>query len=541
MWNRWFFDALENKDAGSAGLALLAFGGIALLLTALAVAIVLGRETLQVRWREWLTRTVVEAWLGRQRFYHLNAADKDATIPEYRIADDIRWATEPIIDFFIGLLTAIIAIVSFVSILWIVGGSIKVGTDPDAFEIPAYMVLAVIVHGGCITTLTLFMGRSLPQRMAARNEAEANFRFSLMRMRENAESIAMTRGEANERAHAMVGLGDLVSRWLSVVRMDGRLTWVLSGNGVINPVIPLLLAAPKYLSGDISLGAVVQLATAYVPVQAAIAWIADNFRAISNWHASARRLGEMIQAMRDLDDDLSAARDGGVRTSPGGADALVAVSLNVDDRKGARLVGPVDFNLRSGDRILITGSSGVGKSTLARALVGLWPWGSGEVRLPPGAEIGFVAGKAYFPRGALRTALHYPKQADQGPDSSLEDALRRCGLAHLIERLDSEQIWDQFLSNGERQRLAFARLLIQRPDIIILDEALASLDEADQRTMMGLLRSDLPKAIVICVSNLEAPLRLYDRIMVLTGAPGGAILEEIPGPASERRPIPESV
>jgi len=522
MWNRWFFDALERRDGGTASLALLAFLALAAAMTAVSVCIVLSRETIQVRWRAWLTDRLVDAWLGRQRFYRLTVGASAITNPEYRIADDIRWATEPIIDFLIGLLGAVVSLVTFVGMLWSVGGALSVaGTS-----VPAYMVIAAGIHGGLVTVLMLSFGRTLPGRMAARNEAEAQFRFSLMRVRENAESIALTR-RGGERARLGISFEPVVMRWMKVVRQDGQLTWILTGNGVLLPVVPILLAAPKYLSGELTLGAVMQLATAYGPVTAAIAWGVDNFRAISNWHASARRVVELVDAMDALD-----AEDGrhGIEVTASVDDGLHLDRVAVASRDGERLIAPADLALAPGEAVLVTGESGAGKTLLLRAVAGLWPWGSGGVRLPPGASLSYVPQRGYVPLGSLRDALHDDAAVS---DADMVAALERCGLAHLASRLGETARWDQVLSAGERQRLACARVLAQRPDVVLLDDALAPLDDDAQLELMALLRAELPQARFLTVAQRDTLAVAHDRVLVLQRDADGAKL----GPAVALRPL----
>ena len=403
MWNRWFFDALEQKDYGKLGWSLLALLGIGVVWVAVDVVVVLSRETTQVRWREWLSGKVMQEWLARQRFYHLNAAGRgDSTVPEYRIADDIRWATEPILDFYIGLLGAAFSIASFFGILWYVGGSITVGFAGYSVTIPGYMAVAGAAHSLGITALMMYCGRTLPRNMAARNEAEANFRLSLMRVRENADSIATTHGEAGEKAILRRGLDAWVRRWMIVVRQDGQLTWIQKGNGVIMAAAPLLLACPKYMTGEISLGAMMQLASAYIPFQTSIAWAFDNYRALSVWHASARRISELIRSMRDLDADLDRPDRSAIRFVRDDGRNIRAEGLVVADRQGKTLVAEAGLDIAPGERVLITGESGTGKSALVRAVVGLWPWGRGEVRMPRDARVSFVPQRAYLPLGTLR-------------------------------------------------------------------------------------------------------------------------------------------
>jgi vitamin B12/bleomycin/antimicrobial peptide transport system ATP-binding/permease protein len=527
MWNRWFFDGLEQHDAPKLLWSLLALLGIVLVATANEAGLVLARETLQVRWRAWFTRELTGRWLGRQRFYHLNSAGgPGATVPEYRIADDIRWATEPVMDFYIGILGATVSIVSFAGILWVVGGSITLGGT----TIPGYMVLAGIIHGISLTALMMYCGRTLPRNMAARNEAEAHFRLGLMRVRENAESIAMGGGEPGKRALLARGLDALVKRWMTVVRQDGQLTLILKANGVLQPVVPLLLATPKYLTGELSLGAMMQLASAYIPFQTGLAWIFDNYKALSIWHASAQRVAGLIHSMRELDADLDDPELSAIKLTPSSDGRIHVAGLTVANRQGQKMVRDADLVIAPGEKLLLTGDSGTGKSALARAIVGLWPWGCGAVRMPPDLRIGYSTQRAHLPLGSLRDALCYPHDIGDTDDAAIVAALARCGIGGLAPRLDAVERWDQLLSNGQRQRFAIARLILQRPDIVVLDDALAALDEDSQADLMTLLCHDLPEATIIGVAQHTAMKRFHDRVLVLDRHDSGARLRPVDAP-----------
>lgn len=308
-WNGWFFDALESRDVHAATIAIAVFPVLVALAAAIGVATLVSRETLQVHWRRWLTTKLIDLWIANRRFQRLGKSGFEPANPEYRIADDVRWATEPLVDFAIGLLSAVITIITFIGILWQIGGAINLEIDGHQLRVPAYLVLAAIFYAIIVSGLMLYFGQPLPARVVGRNEAEARLRFGLMRVRDRGEEIVRTRSEAHERA-ALMGIYDtLVLRWLAMIRRRGHLTWLTNGNGALVPVVPLLLAAPKYLSGDMSLGGVVQVAAAFVQVQIAFNWVVENFMRIAEWLASARRVIDLVEAIDRLESETGGLPD----------------------------------------------------------------------------------------------------------------------------------------------------------------------------------------------------------------------------------------
>jgi putative ATP-binding cassette transporter len=522
-WNRMFFDALEKRDSGTLLFALLAFSGLVVVIAGMGVLIVITRETLQVRWREWLVGRLKGLWLARQRYYRLSLAQVEPPNPEQRIADESRLSTEPVVDFAIGLLNAFLSFAAFIGILWSVGGAITFSIGGTAITIPAYMTVAALLYGVVMSGLTLRVGRPLVAGNIAKNEAEARFRFELTRLRENAESIALIKGERDERAILDRSYASLVGRWLNVVRLHGRLTWITNASGALVPVVPLLLATPKYLSGELSLGAVTQLAAAFVQVQVAFAWLVDHYKPLAQWYASARRVMELVEASGELDRSL----DGPVRgivleEAPGRRIELAG--LTVTDRLGHVLIRDADAVIAPGEKVLLVGDSGIGKSTLVRAVAGLWPWGSGRISVPAGTAIAFVPQRPYMPLGPLRNALLYPAHDLAVADEALVAVLGDVGLRHLDRRLDEIERWDQILSSGERQRLAFARLFLQKPAIVILDEATSALDEAGQTALMSLLRETLPETTLISIGHRPGLEAFHDRRLMLVRHEDGARL-----------------
>lgn len=516
-WNRWFFDALEKKDVTAVWSAVFSVIGIVGCMAAIGVGIVLCRETLQIRWRAWLIDGLIARWVGERRFYHLEATRTAPANPEYRIADDSRWATEPLTDLAIGLVIAVFNAVAFISILWSVGGSITV----SGVTIPAYMVLVAIVWGTTMSCLMLWIGKPLPSLVYAKNEREGDFRFALMRVRENAESVALMSGHGRER----VMLGSLfdkaVSAWLLIVRRHGHVTWITNSAGPLSPIVPLLFAAPKYLSGDLTLGQVTQLAGAFVAVQGAISWIVDNFNRISEWYASARRVMDIVDACDAADVQRGAQPASiAIASAPMPAGQTVALAdVTVADPSGAALLTGVSFRAETGSSTHITGDTSVGKTTLVRALAGLWTRGGGRVELPADQRIMVVPQKPYLPLGTLAEALRYPEDGAPISDGRLAEALAAVDLGHLVGEMHEPRRWDQTLSNGERQRLGIARVIAHAPGVVVLDDALSAIEGAAQVELMKALRTACPGATIVSLSQAQPPAGLHDQVlaMVRTG------------------------
>jgi putative ATP-binding cassette transporter len=495
-WHGWFFNALERKDGAAASMAMAAFPLIVVAAAAVGVMILKTRETLQVHWRQWLSAKLIDLWVDRRRFQRLGPSGLEPANPEYRIADDVRWATEPLVDFAIGLLSAIITVVTFVGILWSIGGSLTLGEGERAVTIPAYLVLAAILYGIAVSTLMLLVGRRLPQHYARRNESEAKFRFGLMRLRDSADAIAIGNGQFSERKAIGQTYETLARRWLAVIGERAKLTWITNGNGALVPVVPLLLAAPKYLSGDMSLGSVVQVAAAFVQVQIAFNWILENFMRIAEWLASARRvndLAESIEALEAMTPDMRASP----KTLAGAAGVLVVHDLVLKDRDGRKLAGPISFELRQGQSLHLGSLGPEAASAVLRALADQWSWGSGVVARDPQACIGAAAQRMRWAETQLGELLAATNPDRRHDAEQVRAVLLRVGLGHLSQRLDETANWDQILSEGERQRLAFARLHLAAPEIVLIDDALHALDEADAAALFADLRASLPAAMLV--------------------------------------------
>lgn len=527
-WNGWFFDALEKKDGESALIAMAVFPVLVLIAAGLGVIILISRETFQVHWRAYVTGKLADGWIGERRFYRLGLSGYEPANPEYRIADDVRWATEPVVDFAIGLLSAVITAITFIGILWSIGGSLSVEAHGVPFEIPAYMVLAAIIYAVLVSGLITWVGRPLPRLIAARNEGEARLRFSLMRIRDHGETIALSRAETGERRAVAATYDTLVTRWLAMIRQRGRLTWITNGSGALVPVVPLLLAAPKYLSGEMSLGDVVQVAAAFVAVQNAFNWVLDNFMRIAEWLASARRVDELAIALgaieagaAESDIAVIASEDGGLRLE----------GLTLTDRDGRTLLADVSTALPAGATLHVAGEMGHGKAALIQAVAGLWPWGRGAVALPDGARIAVLPQHLHLSEGSLRAVLD--PLGDHGTVQE-EAVLRQYGLPGLVPQLDVSRDWEKTLTTGDRQRLALARAELAAPDILLLDEATSGLETEAALDLLSRLRAARPQAVMLLIGQGPGFTEAADHHLTMRRAGGVARIaaSDLPRPAT---------
>lgn len=523
-WNRLFFDALEKRDV-TAVWGTVAWLPLLIAVSALTLsALVISRMLLQMRWREDLTRHIAGWWIADQRYYRMQFTAKEQSAPEYRIAEDVRLAIEPLVEFAIGLISAAVTAATFAAILWRVAGSARVVLGGADIVIPSYMAIAAILYAIIASLAAYVAGRPLVGRISAKNEAEAQFRAEMTRLRENAESIALIRGDADERTSVGENYGRVVAAWLGVIRQQGVIALVLNTNGALFPIVPLLLIAPKYLSGEVTLGAVMQVVAAFSAVQAALIWFVDNIVRLAEWFASVARVDELQEALEAL--DVGTIMEGETQISLGESEdgAIHIENLSIAHSNGRVVIADASVVIELGEKVLIVGESGSGKSTLIRALAGLWPWGSGRIEMPRGKSIAFVPQKPYLPMGSFRTVLLYPQADMPVADDVVLAALKRCGLAYLAKRLDEEDKWDQILSGGERQRVAFTRLLIQKPDIVIMDEATSALDEDSQNTLLGLFEGELAHATVISVGHRIGLEEFHDRKITLEKRLAGAHL-----------------
>lgn len=525
VWNRAIFDAIEKKDASTVFYLTGVFFPLAIGSVAVGVVQVYTRMNIQRRWRAWLTNSVVSRWLANGRYYQLNLVDGDHQNPEYRIAEDLRVATDAPVDFAAGVTQAFLSATTFIVVLWTIGGALTLSVGGSTVTIPGFLVIAAVLYAAIASSSMAIIGRNFVSVSEGKNQAEAEYRYALTRVRENGESIALLGGEEEERSGIDRSLGNVLRQWARLCGQHMRTTVVSQGSSLIAPVIPILLCAPKFLDGSMSLGQVMQAASAFTIVQAAFGWLVDNYPRLAEWNAGARRIASLMMSLDGL--ERAETGDGINRIQRGETegDAMLRLNeLSVTLNDGTAVVGESEVLIGPGERVLVAGESGTGKSTLVRAIAGLWPWGGGSVDFHPDRRIFMLPQKPYVPSGTLRRAIAYPGAADDWTVETMAETLEKVGLAHLNEKIEEDAPWDQTLSGGEKQRLAFARLLLHRPDIIVLDEATSALDATGQDKMMQLLQDELKEATVISVAHRAELEEFHSRKITLERRKGGAKL-----------------
>jgi len=523
-WNRAMFDGLQNRDVATVGKLSILYFVILAASVLLSILQVYVRMALQRRWRAWLTNSLVDRWLAHGRYYQLNLVRGDHANPEYRIADDVRIATESPVDFVSGVTQAFLSAAMFIVVLWTIGGALDISVAGFNLHVPGFLVIAALLYAILASGSMLLIGSRFVHASEAKNQAEAEYRYVITRLRENGESIALIRGEEEERTGLDGALRKVLRGWADIARQNMKTTIVSQTSNYIAPVLPIILCAPKFLDGSMSLGEVMQAASAFTIVQGAFNWLVDNYPKMADWTASARRVASLMVALDALEE---AEKNEGVgritidREGAGPALRLRDLSVRLND--GTAVVDDTDIAIAPGERVLIAGASGSGKSTLVRAIAGLWPWGGGAIEVKKGAKMFLLPQRPYVPIGTLRRAATYP---DAPESRSLEDvtaAFKLVGLEALVDKLDKEGPWDQTLSGGEKQRLAFARILLHKPDIVVLDEATAALDPDSQNKLMELL-VDQPEITLLSVGHRPELEPFHSRKITLERRPGGAKL-----------------
>ncbi|CDI11697.1 ABC transporter ATP-binding protein/permease [Agrobacterium sp. 33MFTa1.1] len=525
VWNRGIFDAIEKRDASTVYFLASIFPPLVLGSVLIVTSQVYVRMRIQRRWRSWLTKVLVSRWIANGRYYQLNLIDGDHQNPEARLSEDMRIATEAPVDFVAGVIAAFVSASTFIVVLWTIGGALTLPIGGVWITIPGFLVVAAVIYALITSSSIAWIGRNFVKVSEVKNQLEAEFRYTLTRVRENGESIALLGGEEEERSDLDSRFRNVRHQWKRMAQQYMRTTVVSHGSMLIAPVVPVLLCAPKFLDGSMSLGQVMQAASAFTIVQSAFGWLVDNYPRLADWNACARRVASLMMSLDGLERAEQSDTLGRiVRGETEGETMLSLKDVSVSLGDGTAVVKETDVEIGPGERVLVAGESGSGKSTLVRAIAGLWPWGGGSVSFRAGSRLFMLPQRPYIPSGTLRRAVCYPQAAESWTADEIGAALDKVGLGHLKDKVEEEAPWDQTLSGGEKQRLTFARLLLNDPDIIVMDEATAALDEKSQDRMMQTVIDELPDATIISVAHRAELEAFHSRKITLERREGGAKL-----------------
>jgi putative ATP-binding cassette transporter len=509
IWRNAFYDTLQQLDEHGFFVQIGIFTLLAVAWILIIVYQLYLQQMLQIRWRRWLTRRYLSHWLDRKAYYRLQLDGGGTDNPDQRIADDVNRFTAASLALSIGLLNAVVTLASFLGILWALSGpfALPLG-NLGTIAIPGYMVWFALLYAVGGTWITIKVGRPLVPLNFAQQRYEADFRFSLVRLRENAESVALYGGEQRELASFQDRFGRVVDNFWSIMKRTKTLGWWTSCYGQFAVIFPYIVAAPRFFAKEMQLGGLMQTASAFGTVQSALSFIVTSYSEIAAWESVIQRLVSFDQRVREIAEDSRKRQPIAIDRS---GDGIEIANLDLDLPNGSPLLRNVSLTAKPGDSVLVTGPTGSGKSTLLRALSGIWPYGKGVVRMASGNFL-FLPQKPYLPLGTLRDALTYPQGATTVPDSRLGQLLHTVGLEHLADRLNELDNWAQRLSPGEQQRLSFARVLLIEPALIFLDEATSALDEASEADFYRMLRAAPWRPTIVSVGHRGTLASFHERI-----------------------------
>jgi putative ATP-binding cassette transporter len=503
LWNKDFYNALENKNQPEFFAQLWRFTYLALIWIVGRVYQLYLQQMLQIEWRAWLNEHFLSSWLAERAYYRLQLVDRGVDNPDQRIADDLRIFVDMTLGLGIGLLSAVVTLASFTVILWQLSGDFTL----LGVSIPGYMFWVAVVYAGIGSFLTHKVGRALIGLDFQQQRFEADYRYSLVRLRENSEGVALYRGEPTELANFRERFAHVIRNWWGIMIKRKQLNWFVSFYEQLAIIFPYIVAAPRYFAGAVGMGVIFQTASAFRNVQMSLSWFISVYPDFATWKATVDRLTSFAAS---LERARAEAREVGGERTVAPAQAIGVSDLELALPQGRPLLRPTSVELEPGEHLLITGPSGAGKSTFFRAMAGIWPYWKGRVTLPKGARMLFLPQKPYLPIGELKHAVSYPEEPTRFSDDQVREALRAVGLPQLTEELGRRDNWAQVLSGGEQQRLAFARALLARPDWLFLDEATASLPEDAQDALYRLVRERLPRTTLVSIGH-RASLAVHHR------------------------------
>ena len=535
-WNREFYNALQNKDWTSFIQLLFTwrwnetgfmpgFAGVATVYILIAISRTYLNQLLQIRWRTWMTGRFLNEWLADRAYYRISltaaqVGEHGATgtdNPDQRIADDLHSFVNSTLSLGLGLLSNVVSLFSFVGILWGLSGAMTV----FGVSIPGYMVWVALAYAIIGTWLTHLVGRPLVGLNFRQQRVEADFRYALVRLRENMEGIALYGGEGQEKGNLLHRFGHVIGNFRAIMVRTIYLNSLIAGYGQVASVFPIVVAAPRYFAGQMQLGELMQTAGAFNRVQDAMSWFVEAYSSIAAWRATTERLITFDQAIRLA----QAASEQGLFVTPSTDGTISLRDLTLELPDGTELLADADLTLRPGNSVILSGRSGSGKSTLFRAIAGIWPFGRGEVARPAGRCL-FLPQRPYIPLGDLRHAVSYPAPVGAYSRGEVAAALEAVGLHDLVSQMDADEPWAQRLSGGEQQRLAVARALLAKPDWLFLDEATASLDTESEAELYQMLKDRLPDTTIVSIAHRPTVAAFHDEQLVFNRAanrPGSLI------------------
>jgi putative ATP-binding cassette transporter len=504
-WNNTFYNALQDKDWNAFVYQLGYFCVLATIYILLAVYQLYLNQWLQIRWRRWLTQTYLERWLASANHYRMQLLGDAADNPDQRIAEDVKEFIDSgttgvgILPIGLGLLNSVVTLGSFAVILWNLSGTAPLHLFGTTWVIPGYLFWAALIYAVIGTVLTHLVGRALTALNFQQQRYEADFRFNLVRVRENSEQIALLDGEQTERNRLLTRFGNIVGNWLAIMSRQKKLTFLTAGYGQVSSVFPFVVVSPAYFAGAIQLGGLMQTSSAFGSVQGALSFFVTAYRSLAEWRAVIERLAGFDESIANA--KAAAINPPVITLAPSEARIVSFKDLSVRLPHSAPLVTASGLSIKLGERVLVSGPSGAGKSTLFRALAGVWPFGSGTITVPKNARMMILPQRPYFPIAPLAAAVAYPAEPGTFDAGKVAELIAAVGLPALAGRIEEEAHWNRMLSIGEQQRLGIARALLYAPDYLFLDEATASLDEPGEATLYQLLDRRLANATIVSIGH----------------------------------------
>lgn len=504
-WNRDFYNALENKNFPVFKEQLWQFSLLAFIFILVAIYKIYLTQALEIRWRSWMTNQYMKDWLDNQSYYRIEQSGS-ADNPDQRIAEDLKFLTSGSLSLSLGLLSSVVTLISFIGILWSVSGPISFMLFEKEWMLPGYMVWFALFYAGLGSILVAWIGKPLVQQNFNQQKFEANFRFGLIRIRENAEAVALYRGEQEEQHELEGHFKEIRKNWWAIMKTTKKLNVASTFYSQFAVIFPFLVGAPRYFSGAITLGGLMQISSAFGQVQSALSWFIDAFGQLAEWKASVNRLSSFHSTILALQ-----KQESGINITHNNVGAILIEQVSLELPSGIKLTEKFDAIIHDGERILVSGPSGCGKSTLFRAMADIWPYGDGTIEIPAAKKLLFLPQRSYLPINTLKAAINYPSSATAYKELAIIHYLDLCKLSHLIPKLNENDNWSQRLSPGEQQRLAFVRALLHRPDVLFLDEATSALDAETEKELYELVIQELPEAAIISIAHRASVASYHTR------------------------------